>query len=142
MLQHHEFRRLHFRTFMVGIFLGILSAAIATALAIVTYLDFLHGPTKGKLFFACSVVFSVCQTFFAALLIRGNPLGKRGIMALFLLCLCVAFPALFYSPERWTLLAGIVSPLLGVLWVNTERYTRMCEALRSLHLYYLQTKDD
>lgn len=142
MLQHHEFHRLHFGTFMVGIYLGIISAAIATVLALVTYLDFLNGPTKGKLFFACAVVFSVCQAFFAAMLVRGNPLGRRGNMALFLLCLCVAFPALFYSPERWTLLAGMVSPLLGVLWVNTGRYTRMCEALRSLHLYRLQTKDE
>lgn len=119
------FMRRYFPTFIAGIFAGVLSIVFVLVLYTeVFFRDFKPDDSLKWLFGSAGIAvvyMCICHFF----LVWGRVVWVWGIVSLFVTCLCVALPMIEYRPIKVLYFLALLSPLMGLLVLNSNRYREM-----------------
>lgn len=124
-VEHLLFMRRYFPVFMAGIF----AAKFSIVFVLVLYMEAFYRPLRSggdvKWLFGCGLVAVVYMCVCHFFLVWGRVLWVWGVVLLFVVCLCAALPVIEYRPIKVLYFLAVLSPLMGLLVLNSNRHREM-----------------
>ena len=119
------FMRQYFPIFIGGVFSGIFSVVCILVLYVEAFYRQLR-VEDGVMWLLAGALLAVaflcvCHFF----LIWGRVIWVWGVALLFFICLCLALPIVEYRPTKIVYFLGVLSPLIGLLTLNSSRHREM-----------------
>ncbi len=121
-----DFFRHYFLTFIAGIFAAYFSLAFATALSFVTYFSdkpIADGSGKGIMFTGAALTLVTVHSNF--MILRGRPSWVRVMIGIHVMCVLFVLPMIQYSPHKVIYALALISPMLGLLIINSRAQRQM-----------------
>lgn len=132
------FFRRYFLAFLGGIFAAYFSLAFAVALSFVTYFQNAPLADSGFYIFLAGAALTLLIVHSNFMIVRGRPRWVWMVVGVLVACLLFVLPMIQYTPPRVIYVLALLSPLLGLLFLNSngqrEMRTQLVEIRRQREL--------
>lgn len=127
-----EFRTTHMPTFMLSVFLGILSYSVALLLVVDSYFENADLSWKIKFYFITGLSLSTLQVVSGSMILHGRPRWVVGMIVIYVLCLMASLLAMFFQGSFAFYSLALCIPLLGLYCLNSVSFRSMLAAAAEL----------
>jgi Ca2+/Na+ antiporter len=124
-----DFFRHYFLTFLGGVFAAYFSLALAVALAFVTYFRDVPIAQVGLKIIVVGALLTLLTVHSNFMILRGRPSWVWVMVGIYVACLLFVFPMVQYQPHKVLYGVALLSPLLGLLTLNSKRQREMRQKL-------------
>jgi hypothetical protein len=119
------FFRRYFLAFLGGIFAAYFSLAFAVALSFVTYFQNAPLADSGLYIFLAGAALTLLVVHSNFMIMRGRPRWVWMVVGVLVACLLFVLPMIHYTPPRAIYVLALLSPLLGLLFLNSNGQREM-----------------
>ncbi|EJM66048.1 hypothetical protein PMI30_02934 [Pseudomonas sp. GM50] len=119
------FFRRYFLAFLGGIFAAYFSLAFAVALSFVTYFQNAPLADSGLYIFLAGAALTLLVVHSNFMIVRGRPWWVWVVAGVLVACLLFVLPMIHYAPPRAIYVLALLSPLLGLLFLNSNGQREM-----------------
>ncbi|MEK1839623.1 hypothetical protein ACQKPC_13915 [Pseudomonas sp. NPDC089918] len=119
------FFRRYFLAFLGGIFAAYFSLAFAVALSFVTYFQNAPLADSGLHIFLAGAALTLLVVHSNFMIVRGRPWWVWVVVGVLVACLLFVLPMIYYAPPRAIYVLALLSPLLGLLFLNSNGQREM-----------------
>ncbi|WP_454833816.1 hypothetical protein [Pseudomonas lini] len=119
------FFRRYFLAFLGGIFAAYFSLAFAVALSFVTYFKNAPLDDSGLYIFLAGAALTLLVVHSNFMIMRGRPRWVWIVVGVLVACLLFVLPMIHYTPPRAIYVLALLSPLLGLLFLNSNGQREM-----------------
>lgn len=119
------FFRRYFLAFLGGIFAAYFSLAFAIALSFVTYFQNVPLADSGLYIFLGGAALTLLVVHSNFMIMRGRPRWVWMVVGVLVACLLFVLPMIHYTPPRTIYVLALLSPLLGLLFLNSNGQREM-----------------
>jgi hypothetical protein len=119
------FFRRYFLAFLGGVFAAYCSLAFAVALSFVTYFQNVPLTDSGLYIFLAGAALTLLVVHSNFMIVRGRPRWVWVVVGVLVGCLLFVLPMIQYTPPRVIYVVALLSPLMGLLFLNSNGQREM-----------------